>query len=66
MNDRTRAVLYGVAAFIATFVVAYAVGEVIVDLVVVLVSLALAAIAASAVYNVALGRPWKDLPWRDR
>lgn len=66
MSERTRAWFIGVGAFAATAVVVYVVAKIIIGLVIVLASVLAGVAAGVFAYNLSLGRPPTDIPWRRR
>jgi hypothetical protein len=64
VSEQTKAWLVGVGLFAIAFVVVYLVGRLLFDLVIVLASMAAGLVVGLAGYNMVLGRPPGQLPWR--
>jgi small neutral amino acid transporter SnatA (MarC family) len=64
VSERTKAWLVGVGLFAIAFAVVYLVGRLIFDLLIVLASIAAGLVVGVAGYNMVLGRPPRQLPWR--
>ena len=64
MSDQTKAWLVGVGLFAIGFVVVYFVGHLLFDLVIVLASIVAGLAVGVAGYNLVLGRPPGQPPWR--